>query len=191
MRNLISNAIKYTKNLGTITLGGKQFAAEKSGYSRYILTFTDTGVGMSPEFLNNIFGLFERERSMVENGVHGSGLGMAVVKALVDTMKGDIKIKSKVAVGTTVEVTIVLKNAKKEDAEKAGDTTENINHAKALAKGKTVLLVDDNEVALNMAKDMLEDFGFEVETADNGAVATNVVTRTPSIGAADIKGLFS
>ena len=178
VRNLISNAIKYTKNLGTITLGGKQFAPEKSGYSRYILTFADTGVGMSPEFLNNIFGLFERERSMVENGVHGSGLGMAVVKALLDTMKGDIKIKSKVAVGTTVEVTIVLKNAKKEDAEKAGDTTENIKHAKALANGKTVLLVDDNEVALNMAKDMLEDFGFEVETADNGAVATNVVTRT-------------
>ena len=176
-RNLISNSIKYTPKCGTITFSGKQFAAEKSGYSKFILTFADNGIGMSSEFLSNIFGLFERERSMFENGVHGSGLGMAVVKSLLDTMKGDIKIKSRVGEGTSVEITIVLKNSNKADAEKAADTVENLKTAKELAKGKLVLLVDDNETALEMSKDLLEAFGFEVETATNGALATNVVTR--------------
>ena len=176
-RNIISNAIKYTNNGGDIYLRGKQFSAETPGYSKFILTVEDTGVGMSPTFLNNIFGLFERERSQVENGVHGSGLGMAIVKILVEAMKGDIKISSVPNTGTTVELTFVLKNSSKDEVEDTEVNTLDLDNAIKIAQGKKILLVEDNEIASDLSVDLLKEFGFEVDTANNGAVATNIVSR--------------
>ena len=113
----------------------------------------------------------------MESGEQGSGLGMAIVKALVTAMKGEIKIDSAINKGTTVQITLILRNSSKEKVEEVSNNTVDLEYAKNLAKGKKVLLVDDNETFVENTKDILEEFGLEVETAGNGAVATNIVSR--------------
>ena len=176
-RNLVSNAIKFSNFGGKVNIRGKQFVSETPGYSKFVIDIEDNGIGMSEAFLSNIFGLFEKERSAKENGFDGSGLGMAIVKALVSSMKGDIKITSAVNKGTTVELIFNLKNSSKEDVSESNNRVEDLDFAISLSKGKTILLVDDDEVSMEMTEDLLKEFGFEVETASNGAVAANIVSR--------------
>ncbi len=176
-RNLISNAVKYSRKGGTIYLRGKQFAGNVHDCSKFIVDIQDTGIGISQEFLNNIFGAFERERSESESGVNGSGLGLALVKTIVDSMKGDIKINSKINEGTTVEVTLNLKRSSKEEYEESTGREVDIDYIRSLVKGKRFLLVEDDEVTREVTEDLLKEIGFEVDTASNGAVATNIVSR--------------
>lgn len=176
-RNLVSNAVKFSNLGGKVLVKGKQLSADIPGHSKFIIDVEDNGKGMSEEFLANIFGLFEKERSTMESGEQGSGLGMAIVKALVTAMKGEIKIDSAINKGTTVQITLILRNSSKEKAEEVSNNTVDLAYAKNLAKGKKVLLVDDNETFVENTKDILEEFGLEVETACNGAVATNIVSR--------------
>ena len=174
--NLIDNAIKFNNPGGNVYIKGKQ-TNSKPGYLKFILSISDDGIGMSNEFLTKIFQMFEQERKYTETGLHGSGIGMAIVKALVDMMKGDISIKSSVNQGTTVEVSLSLKIADPALVEKAQNEKHDLSFAYELAKGKRVLIAEDDDISRETDQDLLKEFGFEVETAVNGAAAINIISR--------------
>lgn len=174
--NLIDNAIKFNNPGGNVYIKGKQ-TNSKPGYLKFILSISDDGIGMSNEFLTKIFQMFEQERNYTETGLHGSGIGMATVKALVDMMNGDISIKSSVNEGTTVEFALSLKIADPSLVEKVLNENHDLSYAYELAKGKKVLIAEDDDVTREMDQDLLKEFGFEIETAVNGAAAINIISR--------------
>ena len=102
--NLLSNAIKYTKPGGSIHLCLSEQPAASASFANYEFVITDTGIGMSPDFVSRIFDPFERERNSTLSGIQGTGLGMSITKSIVDMMGGTITVESQQGVGTTVTV---------------------------------------------------------------------------------------
>ena len=113
--NIISNAIKYTNDGGTISCNVSQTASEKEDWCNLIITVTDNGIGMSEEFQKHVFETFERERNSTFNHIEGSGIGMGITKKLVELMDGTIEVKSKQGEGSAFTVTIPCRKASEED----------------------------------------------------------------------------
>ena len=139
--NVISNAIKYTPEGGHIAVSVKELPAEKPKTGRYTFTVQDDGIGMSEEYLPHIFEEFTREHTSTESKVIGTGLGLPIVKALVEWMHGSIDVQSKLGAGTTVTITLgfpladeVQKSVEEQDAE--GDAAQ--------LRGCRILLAEDN-----------------------------------------------
>ena len=107
--NLLSNAIKYTEAGGNIRLRLSEKSGAAAGFANYEFVVTDTGIGMSPEFVAKIFEPFERERNSTLSGIQGTGLGMAITKNIVDMMGGTIVVDSRQGVGTTVTVSFTFR----------------------------------------------------------------------------------
>lgn len=170
--NLLSNAVKYTDRGGEIRHTVVQLPCDRPGYGKYQITVKDNGIGMSEEFIERIFDEFEREGDEKTNMVQGTGLGMAIVKRLVDMMNGTINITSEKNKGTTVTVTFIHRIATPEEIEEyirsSAITGTEDNET---LKGKKVLLVEDNFMNLEIATDILTDNGMIVETAEDGTVA--------------------
>ena len=169
LSNILSNAVKYTAEKGKVKLTVTEKECNIENSNKYIFTISDNGIGMSEDFVSRIFEPFSKETTSTLSGVDGSGLGMAITKHLVDLMKGDIKVESEQGKGTTVTICLVLK----EDDSKMFDydfVAEDGADVSAL-KGKRVLLVEDNELNCEIAKDILEEYGITVDTAENGEVA--------------------
>lgn len=166
--NIISNAIKYTSQNGTINFKIDGF--EKNGYYNTTVIVEDTGIGMSEDFLPNIFNTYAREN---RNNVKGTGIGMFIVKGIIDRMKGTIDIQSKVDVGTKVTVNVSLPINK--------DATLPLSEDNYNFKGVNVLLVDDDYINIKVGKMFLENKGFIVYTATNGQEALKVLIEKPPI----------
>ena len=132
----------------------------------------DNGIGMAPEFVEKIFDIFERERTDATAGVQGTGLGMSIVKRLVDAMNGKIEIKSEQNKGTEISVTIPMKIVEENVANHKDDEI----HFDLL--GKRVLLVEDNLFNREIAFELLEDRGLTVETANDGSVAIEKIKNS-------------
>ena len=163
------------------------------------LTVEDTGCGMSKEFAEHIFEAFVRERSSTTSGIQGTGLGMAITKALIDKMGGTIDISSTEGVGTTVTVNIrcrVSGNAGgsrlfeehvttgKEFADMSGELFNAINKAGTEIEeidlhGRRVLIVEDNKLNIEITECILKDEGIITETAVNGKLAYEMVKNNP------------
>lgn len=171
--NLLGNSLKFTKPGGFIKVNVAEVDGAPAGYGRYRFTVSDTGIGMSPEFVDHIFDPFERERTSTISGIQGTGLGMSITKNLVDMMHGTIAVESKKGVGSlfTIELTLAL------DAQGAGMArlkAEKASHAHAHAvHGSRILLVDDNDLNREIAITLLEDEGFTVEYAVDGREAVD------------------
>ena len=176
--NILGNAVKYTPRGGSIDYYLEELPCEKDGYGLYRMTVSDTGVGMSEEFLGHIYEEFARENTSTVSHVQGVGLGMPIVKKLVELMGGSIEINSKVGEGTTVIVTLPMKWDM--DAEKRAKESRKYQEMGFL--GKRVLLVEDNEMNLEIAFDILKDEGFIVETAQDGDVAVEMVKNSIESG---------
>ena len=172
--NVISNAIKYTKEGGSVSYVINQIDSESEGISKYNFVVTDTGIGMSEEFQKHIFDTFEREASSSVSGIQGTGLGMAITKQLVEIMGGDIKVESKLGWGTTVTVTLAFENYLGE-VEKVVDTTAEYH---VDLNGKKVLLVEDNELNREIAREILDEVGIIVEEAVDGEMAVEKVSTS-------------
>lgn len=176
--NIISNAIKYTKEGGTVKVFCEQIADENEGYAVYRYTFTDNGIGMSEEFQKHVFDQFSRERNVTISGIQGIGLGMAVVKSFVDLMNGKIECKSKLGEGTTFTVDLPFK-VQKEEKYTDVVTGEILSSGQFRSysiknfKGKKVLLTEDNEFNREIALDILSEKDLIVEIAVNGIDAVN------------------
>ena len=164
--NTLSNAVKFTPTGGEINLGVER-VARFAGKSTIRFTVRDTGIGMSEEFLPKIFDTFAQEKQAGGNKYGSSGLGMAIVKNLVDMMNGDISVKSKKGEGTEITVTITLLDSEKNDSVKKMGEVD--------FKGMTALVVDDDAIACENAKLSLGNLGLLCESALSGEQAIEMV----------------
>ena len=171
LMNLAGNAVKYNRSGGKVILYFNEISSDdKTAVFEFVCS--DTGLGMSEEFQKHAFESYAREGKETTNGYSGAGLGLSIVKDIVDMMNGTIKLESKENVGTTFTVTIPLEidhNAEKEQQKKV---------EKPDLSGKSVLLVEDNELNLEIAKMLLEDEKMVVTTAENGEKAVDIVSQS-------------
>lgn len=173
LKNLVSNAVMYTNPGGKIDLIVKESKNLSNSYATYQLIVKDTGIGISRDFLEDIFKPFEREKNTTLSGIHGSGLGLAIVKNLVDLMGGDIAVDSHVGEGSTFTVTLHLPI--QDDPLFADVATKEI--LAQLMKQK-ILLVEDNEINLEIETNLLAGVGLTIETAENGSIAVKKITAS-------------
>ena len=172
--NIISNAIKYTNTGGIISCDVRQESCEKEDWCNMIITITDNGIGMSEEFQKRIFETFERERNTTLSRVDGSGIGMGITKKLVELMDGTIEVKSKQGEGSTFTVTIPCRKASEEDA--LVRKNSNLSNKNCL-NGVRILLVEDNEINTEIARELLTDEGCIVETANDGVACIDMIEK--------------
>ena len=170
--NIISNAIKYTNDGGTISCNVSQTASEKEDWCNLIITVTDNGIGMSEEFQKHVFEAFERERNSTLNHIEGSGIGMGITKKLVELMGGTIEVKSKQGEGSAFTVTIPCRKASEEDF--LVKKNNNLRDKNCL-DGVRILLVEDNEINREIAIELLTEEGCIVETAGDGVVCIDMI----------------
>lgn len=166
---LLDNAAKYTDSGGKVTLRAEE-QPQTDGYGKYIFTVEDTGSGISEEFMDRLFEPFTRENNTTKSGVLGSGLGMAVVKNLVDLMDGEISVQSRQGEGSRFTVTVVLKQL-----ESGANAAPARSGEPVSLEGRRILLVEDNEINSEIAEALLTEEGFLVETAPDGDVAVEMV----------------
>ena len=171
--NIISNAVKYTPNGGEIKLIIKEIECDKEGYARFQTVVSDTGIGMSKEFLPHIFEEFSREKTTTESRVVGTGLGMPIVQTLVTLMHGTIEVESEQGVGTKFTVTLDHRIARKEEIKVEEEEIKDKDIVSY--KGKRILLAEDNELNTEIAVTILEEAGFIVEHAENGQVCVDMI----------------
>ena len=167
--NVLANAVKFTPDGGQISLWIVQKDTAPAGYADFEFHIKDNGIGMSEEFQKHIFEQFARERTSTVSKIQGTGLGLAITKSLVDMMGGRITVESEPGRGS--EFTISLRFPVGEA--KAGQMIP-ISKASDFT-GKKLLVVEDNELNLEIASTLLEEAGFEVDTAGNGKIAVEKV----------------
>ena len=166
--NLMSNAIKYTDAGGTISFSLEEIEREE-GLSDYKAIVQDTGIGISKDYLPHIFENFTRQKTSSESGVIGTGLGMPIVKKLVDLMHGTISVESEEGKGTTVVVNLPHRYIiEKEEVDVVDDKEIDLT-------GKHILLVEDNDLNAEIAQTLLEDKGLKVMRAKDGLEAVMMV----------------
>ena len=177
--NVISNSIKYTPEGGSVTVDITEEGhdAEKK-VSFYRFTIEDTGIGMSKEYLPHIFEEFSRENTSTESKVIGTGLGLPIVKSLVDLMGGTIEVSSEVAVGTKT-IIILPFLVSEEECKDAVQEQQESTKLLALLMGKRILLAEDNELNAEIAFTILEEEGLKVEWAEDGIKCLEMIKKVP------------
>jgi signal transduction histidine kinase/ActR/RegA family two-component response regulator len=170
--NLLSNSLKYTRIGGHVLYQVIQTGKEEQGFAYYELHVKDDGIGISEEFQEHLFDIFERERTSTESGVEGTGLGLAITKRLVDLMGGRIEVHSKEGVGSEFIVYLKMETAACEQP--AAEETAAITSEDSFS-GKRVLLAEDNELNQEIAEIILSEHGFQVETAKDGMEAVEMI----------------
>ncbi len=175
MINLLSNAIKYTPEGGTIGMTLHESESDKPGYATYIASVYDTGIGMTEEFQKHVFEVFTRERNSTEGKVMGTGLGMAIVKKLVDIMGGQVTVQSATNQGTTFTVTVEL--AIVTDPQAFLEKSSEQKATQTDLRGRRILLAEDNELNAEIAKAILEEAGLAVERACDGKKCTDLLNE--------------
>ena len=177
--NVISNSIKYTSEGGSVTVDITEEGhdAEKK-VSFYRFTIEDTGIGMSKEYLPHIFEEFSRENTSTESKVIGTGLGLPIVKSLVDLMGGTIEVSSEVAVGTKT-IIILPFLVSEEECKDAVQEQQESTKLLALLMGKRILLAEDNELNAEIAFTILEEEGLKVEWAEDGIKCLEMIKKVP------------
>ena len=171
--NIYGNCTKYTPPGGRITTVVEALEA-KDGYCAYRWTISDTGVGMSQEFLKHIFEPFAQEKHDARSDYHGTGLGMAIVKSLIEKMNGTIEITSREGVGSTFVITIPFEIAQLPDEPAAPAP------AAGSVAGLRLLLAEDNELNAEIAQVLLTDAGAEVTVVHNGRQAVELFSASPA-----------
>ncbi len=183
LMNLLSNALKYTGQQGKIALD-IAVAEEHEGSSKLRFTIEDNGIGMSKEFLDRLFDPFEQEHAMGGRVFEGTGLGLSITQNLVRLMQGSISVKSTVGKGSCFTVVLPLERT----SELSGSSSKahrriKQNHVPAEKeiqfKQERILLVEDNEINLEIARELLETKGLKVEHVENGKKAVECFMAAP------------
>ncbi|MDO4474885.1 MAG: transporter substrate-binding domain-containing protein [Eubacteriales bacterium] len=176
--NILSNAIKYTPAGGNVDVLIEELPSERDGYLTCRTTISDTGIGMSEEFLPHIFDSFSRERNSTTSGIQGTGLGMSIVKKLVDLLDGTIEVESELGKGSTFIVSLPHKIATEADILQVNvSSKEGVGFA---LEGKHILLAEDNELNAEIAIAILEDVGVQVDWAKNGKHCLEQIENHPT-----------
>lgn len=165
LMNLLSNAVKFTDAGGAVSLRLTQLSRE-GDEGRYELRVKDNGIGMDPDFVECLFSPFERERTSTVSKIQGTGLGMPITKSIVDMLGGTIAVDTEKGKGTefTVKLSFPIVDGEETPVEK---------HEEIRFDGRRALLVDDNPINIEIARMLLTQAGFEVETAENGKIAVD------------------
>lgn len=171
LNNLLSNAFKFTEKGDRVSICVKQL--NYKGYLKYQIVVTDTGSGMSQEFMEHIFEPYSRETRFGAKNVSGTGLGMPIVKSLVTQMSGEITVESRLGEGSIFIITIPLEDAGKQDTQHLCKEKNCQVQADSL-EGKRVLLAEDNEINMEIATELLQMNGMEVVQAWNGREAVEL-----------------
>ena len=172
--NLVSNAVKYTGAGGTIRCNVTQKPGEKEGWCDTVVTVADNGIGMSQEFQKHIFEPFERERTSTVSKVEGSGIGMGIVKKLVELMSGTVEVESKIGVGSKFTVTIPCRIASGDETQAKRET--NPSDQKCLC-GTRILLTEDNDLNAEIAVELLREEGCTVDRAKDGVECVDMLEK--------------
>ena len=195
--NIISNSVKYTPEGGSVTVQIKEIPWEKEGWTAYRILVEDTGIGMGAEYLPHIFEEFTRERTSTESKVVGAGLGLPIVKALIDLMGGTIQVESERGKGSKFEVILPFEIASEEEVkdskfevilpfEIASEEEVKDSYVKKeeklynRSKEKRILLAEDNELNAEIAITILEENGFKVERAEDGCKCVELFSEKPA-----------
>lgn len=160
--HLVKNAVTYTKAQGRVRVTLEEQQLLPNNYAAYRLQVADSGIGISEEFLAHIFEPFAREKNTTLSGVHGVGLGLTIVKNIIEMMGGNIEIQSTVGQGSVFIITFRFKLQPTSAAQAPG--------AAVPAQSLRLLLVEDNEINLEIETELLEDQGFAVESAADGSL---------------------
>ena len=167
MLNIISNAIKYTSDGHAVHVKIYEKDSEDPRKARFIFTCEDTGIGMSEEYLPHIFEEFSREHTTTENKVAGTGLGLPIVKSMIELMGGSIRVESTQGVGTKFTVDISFDTASEEDVYR-NQISEQPDALKRM-EGKRILLAEDNELNAEIAIELLAEQKIIADRAKDGA----------------------
>lgn len=172
LTNLLSNAVKFTNDGDLIKVSFEQLDGAMQGYGMYRLTVEDSGIGMSEDFLERIGGKFTTEVSTTLSQQRGVGVGLAIIKHIVNLMGGKLDITSTLGKGSKFEITIPLKILR---SVREGSVRGGLVHEGLVLDGKRILVAEDNLINQTIMKEMLTQNGGVVELADNGSVAVEKV----------------
>ena len=161
--NIVSNAIKYTPPGKTVDLIAEEVPSP-GGKNKYRFIIRDTGIGIKEDYMPHIFESFTREERTTVNRIQGTGLGLAITAKIVEMMGGTISVKSKLGEGSEFTVELELEPLET-DSQANADNSENIDLA-----GHRILLVEDNAINAEIAMMILEQYGAEVQQAENGKI---------------------
>lgn len=170
LNNLVSNALKYSLEGASVSVSLRE-TAHTERTAKYQLDVTDTGIGMSDEFLQQVFEPFARETMFAPTGVTGTGLGMPIVKSLVQQMSGEISVRSKLGQGSTFTVVVPLQMVEEDFEDEADAVADGTADAPLDLSGKTLLIAEDNEINMLIATEFLSALGAEMIEAHNGQEA--------------------
>ena len=172
--NILSNAIKYNKRGGRIS---SKISVRRPSEKQvvYQAVISDTGIGMSEDFLKHLFEPFSREHEGARSNYEGTGLGMSIVKKLVEKMDGSIDVQSELGTGTTFTVTLPFELAQEADVQADDAALEQCD-----LSGVQVLLVEDNDLNMEIAETFLTDAGASVTKAFNGQQAVYAFSKAPA-----------
>ena len=174
--NLVSNAMKYTPRGGNVTITVEELPCEKEGYMKVKSEIKDTGIGMSKEYLPTLFEPFSREQNTTTRRIGGTGLGMPIVKKMVDLMGGSIEVASELGKGTVFTFTLMHKIADRKFYSQKTEAAETSEMGKNLS-GKHVLLAEDNDLNAEIAVTVLEETGIVIERVEDGIQCVNRVVQ--------------
>ena len=177
--NLLSNAVKYTPSGGKVFIKLQEIPCEQEGFVRIRTEVMDTGIGMSKEFLPSLFDAFTRERNTTIGKVAGTGLGMPIVKELVEMMGGSIEVYSELGKGSQFTVTLQHRIADKKYYEQKAET-ETIMQKKHIFYGKHILLAEDNDLNAEIAITILEEMGLQVDRVEDGIQCVDRMEQMPA-----------
>ena len=168
--NILSNAIKYTEPGGSVSVDLREEESEKEGCVRLVYRVSDTGIGMTPEFMEKMFEPFSRQTDSRVNSIQGTGLGLAITRQMVELMNGTIDCQSEVGKGTTFTVVLDIPIAERQLEEMRFE--DNMD----------VLIADDDPILLDTAADTLESLGISADKAESGPEALEMIRRRHAEG---------
>ena len=176
--NILSNAIKYTPSGGSVMLNIDELACDEPGYMIVRTSVSDTGIGMSRDYLTKIFDAFTRERNTTKSKITGSGLGMSIVKKYVDLLGGTIEVESELGKGSTFTVTLKYRIA--DESYYVKNNAENPETCSEILEGKNILLAEDNDLNAEIAEVILERAGLKIERVEDGIQCVNRIMKMPA-----------
>ena len=175
--NILSNAIKYTPAGGSVMVNVDELPCNEPGYMMVRTSVSDTGIGMSQEYLTKIFEAFTREQNTTKSKIAGTGLGMSIVKKYVDLLGGTIDVESELGKGSTFTVT--LKHRIADESCYAKKHVEELGTGSEILNGKNILLAEDNDLNAEIAETILERVGLKIERVEDGIQCVNKVEKMP------------
>ena len=175
--NILSNAIKYTPVGGSVMVDVAELPCDEPGHMIEKIRVNDTGIGMSQDYLTNIFEAFTRERNTTKSKIAGTGLGMSIVKKYVDLLGGTIDVESELGKGSTFTVTLMHRIA--DESYYVKKHIEEHETGSEILEGRNILLAEDNDLNAEIAKTILENAGLKIDCVEDGIQCVNRIMEMP------------